>query len=187
VLSGHSWTAELPQPGSNRGYRPEQFIEQMIFSIWCGAARFAHADITRLDSSLVRLFDWGRAAGHKAVVGLFQHFDQASGIRDLASTYRWLFDKVQLNPITAQRQIEQELRKYELALVQGGFWRKSANNPRSDFRRSNRDQTQTPNSTSNSAWVRSAVRDRKSTTLPCNKSLKFLQLTRHQNRCNLCC
>jgi hypothetical protein len=41
-----SW--DLPQPGSNRGYRPEQLIEQMIVSIWCGAARFAHADITRL-------------------------------------------------------------------------------------------------------------------------------------------
>jgi len=54
-----SW--QLPQPGSNRGYRPEQLIEQMIVSIWCGAARFAHADITRLDTTLVRLFDWGRA------------------------------------------------------------------------------------------------------------------------------
>jgi hypothetical protein len=43
-----SW--DLPQPGSNRGYRPEQLIEQMIVSIWCGPARFAHADITRLDA-----------------------------------------------------------------------------------------------------------------------------------------
>ena len=59
---------KLPQPGSNRGYAPEQLIEQMIVSIWCGAARFAHADITRLDATLVRLFDWGRAAGHKAIV-----------------------------------------------------------------------------------------------------------------------
>ena len=42
-----SW--QLPQPGSNRGCRPEPLIEQMIVSIWCGAARFAHADITRLD------------------------------------------------------------------------------------------------------------------------------------------
>lgn len=64
-----SW--QLPQPGSNRGYRPEQLIEQMIVSIWCGAARFAHADITRLDATLVRLFDWSHAAGHKAIVRLF--------------------------------------------------------------------------------------------------------------------
>lgn len=62
----------LPKPGSNRGYAPEQLIEQMIVSIWCGAARFCHADITRLDSTLIRLFGWGRAAGHKAIVRLFR-------------------------------------------------------------------------------------------------------------------
>jgi citrate lyase gamma subunit len=93
-----SW--DLPQPGSNRGYHPEQLIEQMIVSIWCGAARFAHADITRLDSTLVRLFDWGHAAGHKAIVRLFQRFDQVSATRVQSSSYRWLFDKLQLNPIT---------------------------------------------------------------------------------------
>ena len=93
-----SW--DLPQPGSNRGYRPEQLIEQMIVSIWCGAARFAHADITRLDSTLVRLFGWGKAAGHKAIVRLFQRFDQPSATRVQASSYRWLFAKLQLNPIT---------------------------------------------------------------------------------------
>lgn len=63
------------QWGSNRGYAPEQLIEQMIVSIWCGAARFCHADITRLDNTLIRLFGWGRAAGHKAIVRLFQRFE----------------------------------------------------------------------------------------------------------------
>ncbi len=50
----------------------------------------------------------------------------------------------------AQGQIEHKLRKYELALVHGGFGRNSAKNPKSDVRRSNRDQTETPNSTSKS-------------------------------------
>jgi len=93
-----SW--DLPPPGSNRGYAPAQLIEQMIVSIWCGAARFAHADITRLDATLVRLFEWGHAAGHKAIVRLFQRFDQACATRVQASSYRWLFDKLHLNPIT---------------------------------------------------------------------------------------
>ena len=53
-------------------------------------ARFAHADITRLDSTLVRLFDWGKAAGHKAIVRLFQRFDQVSASRVQASSRRWL-------------------------------------------------------------------------------------------------
>lgn len=93
-----SW--QLPPPGSNRGYQPQQLIEQMIVSIWCGAARFAHADITRLDTTLVRLFGWGHAAGHKAIVRLFQRFDQPSATRVQSSSYRWLFDKLRLNPIT---------------------------------------------------------------------------------------
>lgn len=66
---------QLPQPGSNRGYAPQQLIEQMIVSIWCGACRFAHAELTRLDTTLVRIFGWPRAAGHKAIVRLFQRFD----------------------------------------------------------------------------------------------------------------
>jgi len=46
--------------------------------------------------------------------------------------------------------IEHELRKYELALVHRGFWRKTAKDPESDFRRSNRGQTQTLNLASES-------------------------------------
>ena len=88
----------LPPPGSNRGYRPEQLIEQMIVSIWCGAARFAHADITRLDATLVRLFDWGKAAGHKAIVRLFQRFDQPSATRVQSSGYRWLLTSCTSTP-----------------------------------------------------------------------------------------
>ncbi len=93
-----SW--DFPEPRSNRGYAPVQLVEQMIVSIWCGAARFVHADITRLDSTLTRLFDWPRAAGHKAIVRLFQRFDQSAANRLQTSSYSWLFGKLNLNPIT---------------------------------------------------------------------------------------
>jgi hypothetical protein len=83
-----SW--DLPQPGSHRGYRPEELIEQMIVSIWCGAARFAHTDITRLDSTLARLFGWGKAAGHMAIVRLFQRFDQPGVTRVQSSSHQCL-------------------------------------------------------------------------------------------------
>ena len=56
----------LPEPKSNRGYPPRQLIEQFIVSIGCGACRFAHAETVRMDGTLVRLFGWTRAAGHKA-------------------------------------------------------------------------------------------------------------------------
>ena len=38
----------LPQPGSNRGYRPEQLITQFLLSVWCGANRFEHGEVSRL-------------------------------------------------------------------------------------------------------------------------------------------
>lgn len=93
-----SW--DLPAPGSNRGYAPVQLVEQMIVSIWCGAARFVQTDITRLDRTLTRLFDWPRAAGHKAIVRLFQRFDQGDANRLQANSYSWLFDSLNLNPVT---------------------------------------------------------------------------------------
>ncbi|MHB8948311.1 MAG: hypothetical protein ACYC4S_04505 [Rhodoferax sp.] len=71
----------------------------MIVSVWCCVARFAQADITGLNAPLVRLFDWGTAVGHKAIVRLFQRFDQADSSRVQSSSFRWLFDKLRLNSI----------------------------------------------------------------------------------------
>ena len=34
--------AGLPEPGSNRGYAPEQLMTQFMLSVWCGASRFEH-------------------------------------------------------------------------------------------------------------------------------------------------
>ncbi len=56
MLDGLDFKATLQSrdflaPGSNRGYAPAQFIEQMIVSIGCGVARFTHADTTRLEES----------------------------------------------------------------------------------------------------------------------------------------
>lgn len=85
---------DLPEPGSNRGYPPVQLIEQLLVSIWCGACRFTHLDITRLDSTLTRLFGWTRVAGHKAIVRLFGRFDMMRHERVQASAYRWFFNTV---------------------------------------------------------------------------------------------
>jgi len=62
----------LPQPLSNRGYRPEQLILQFMLSIWCGANRFEHGEVTRHDPVLRRLFGFARMANFKAVMRLFR-------------------------------------------------------------------------------------------------------------------
>lgn len=90
--AANSW--DLPLPGSNRGYRPVQLIEQLLVSIWCGACRFAHTEVTRLDVTLTRLFGWTRVAGHKAIVRLFGRFDMLRHERVQAEIYRWFFGKV---------------------------------------------------------------------------------------------
>lgn len=85
----------LPEPGLNRGYAPLQLIEQFIVSILCGACRFAHAETVRMDNTLVRLFGWTRAAGHKAIMRLFGRFDMPTNERVQAEVYRWFFGKIQ--------------------------------------------------------------------------------------------
>jgi hypothetical protein len=84
----------LPPPGSNRGNAPLQLIEQFIVSIGCGACRFVHAGTVRMDRTLVRLFGWDRAAGHKAIMRLLGRFDMLTNERVQAEFYRWLFDKI---------------------------------------------------------------------------------------------
>lgn len=73
----------LPQPGSNRGYWPEQLIVQFMLSGWCGANRFEHGEVTHHDPVLRRLFGFKRMANFKAVMRLFRKFTQADNERVL--------------------------------------------------------------------------------------------------------
>ncbi len=84
----------VPESSSNRGYAPCQLMEQFIVSIWCGACRFAHAEMVRLDNVLCRLFGWSCAAEFKAIMRLFRRFDMLTNERVQGNTYRWLFSKL---------------------------------------------------------------------------------------------
>ena len=84
----------IPETASNRGYPAVQLIEQFIVSIWCGACRFAHAEVVRLDKVLCRLFGWPCAAEFKAIMRLFRRFDMLTNERVQEQAYRWLFGKL---------------------------------------------------------------------------------------------
>jgi len=90
----------LPPPGSNRGYAPEQLILQFMLSVWCGANRFEHGEVTRHDPVLRRLFEFTRMANFKAVMRLFRKFTQAENERVLGSLYRWLFTQLAVDGLT---------------------------------------------------------------------------------------
>jgi hypothetical protein len=38
---------DLPESSSNRGYRSNQLIKQFMTSVWCGANKFEHTEVTR--------------------------------------------------------------------------------------------------------------------------------------------
>ena len=90
----------LPQPGSNRGYRPEQLITQFMLSVWCGANRFEHGEVTRHDPVLKRLFGFSRMANFKAVMRLFRKFSQATNDHVFGALYRWLFAQIAVDGLT---------------------------------------------------------------------------------------
>jgi hypothetical protein len=90
----------LPQPGSNRGYAPEQLITQFMLSIWCGANRFEHGEVTRHDPVLNRIFGIKRMANFKAVMRLFRRFTQNSNEAVMDSLYGWMFEQIAIDGIT---------------------------------------------------------------------------------------
>ena len=99
-FQGGLTAAGLPQPASNRGYKPEQLITQFMLSVWCGANRFEHGEVTRFDPVLKRVFGFKRMANFKAVMRLFKRFTQSSNDQVMDNLYRWLFGQVRINGVT---------------------------------------------------------------------------------------
>lgn len=66
---------DLPQPGSNRGYSPQQLVISFLASVWCGANCFEHLEVTRSDQVIREIFGWNKMAGHRAFKRFFEKFD----------------------------------------------------------------------------------------------------------------
>lgn len=90
----------LPQPKSNRGYDPVQIVLQFIISIWCGASRYEHLEVTRFDAVLQQLFGWERMAGHRAFVRFFKKFNMETIDSVFPEFYKWFFNNLMFNNFT---------------------------------------------------------------------------------------
>jgi hypothetical protein len=90
----------LPEQGSNRGYSPVQLFLQFMSGVWCGADRYAHLDITRLDRSLQQLYGWRKMPEHKAFERYFRKFDIPVSHDIFGSLYRWLFNNLKFDNFT---------------------------------------------------------------------------------------
>jgi hypothetical protein len=86
--------APLPVQGSNRGYDPIQLVIQFIISVWCGASRYEHLEVTRFDGVVQQLFGWKAMAGHRAFVRYFQKFSMEDNAAVFSYLYKWFFDNL---------------------------------------------------------------------------------------------
>ena len=91
---------DLPIPKSNRGYSPTTIIESFLVSIWSGANRFLHTEVTRHDKALGDIFDWKQTPGQDTYKRFFSKFTQAKNQRVSDYFYSWMFNNVKFDNYT---------------------------------------------------------------------------------------
>jgi hypothetical protein len=91
---------DLPQSGSNRGYKTSTIVEAFITSIWCGANRFLHTEVTRHDVALGRIFDWKNTPGQDTYKRFFSKFNQTTNQKVSDYFYSWIFDNFKFDNFT---------------------------------------------------------------------------------------
>ncbi|RRD68820.1 IS1380 family transposase, partial [Tannerella forsythia] len=65
----------LPTQNSNRAYDVGVILESFITSIWCGANRFLHTEVTRVDKALGHIFGWKHPPAQDAYKRYFSKFN----------------------------------------------------------------------------------------------------------------
>jgi hypothetical protein len=94
-------TLPLPEQGSNRGHSPVQLIMQFIASLWCGANRYSHLDISRFDTTLQKLFGWERMPEHKAFQRYFEKFSAYhTHAQIFGEIYKWFWSNMAFDNYT---------------------------------------------------------------------------------------
>ncbi len=91
---------DLPQSGSNRGYKTYTIVEGFIASIWCGANRFLHTEVTRHDVALSKIFNWKNTPGQDTYKRFFNKFTQAKNHNISQYFYSWIFDNFNFDNFT---------------------------------------------------------------------------------------
>jgi hypothetical protein len=90
----------LPSSQSNNSFKKEVLLESFITSIWCGANRFLHTEITRSDKALGKIFDWEKVPGQDAYKRYFGKFTQFTNQLVGHHFFSWFFQNLQINYFT---------------------------------------------------------------------------------------
>ena len=91
---------DLPQPQSNRGHKVSTILEAFITSIWCGANRFMHTEVTRHDAALGTIFHWDVIPAKDTYKRFFNKFNQATNQKVSDHFYSWIFDNFKFDNFT---------------------------------------------------------------------------------------
>ena len=90
----------FPPQGSNRGFDPIQLINNFWVSIWSGASRHEHLEVTRQNPVIQKMFGWKRMAGHKAFQRYIKKFSQATNQRAITALFQWFFKQIHFDNYT---------------------------------------------------------------------------------------
>ena len=90
----------LPKQNSNRGYSPIQLIINFWVSIWCGASKFDHLEVTRHDEIIRKIFGWKKMAGNKSFIRYFKKFTYAINRTIFTKFSQWFFNNIKFDNYT---------------------------------------------------------------------------------------
>jgi len=91
---------DMPEQGSNRGYSSSQLVKQFMTSVWCGANKFEHTEVTRQDEVIRQFWQFRRMAGHKSFQRFFNKFDLALNQKVFTALYQWFYRGLQFDNFT---------------------------------------------------------------------------------------
>lgn len=93
--------ADLPQPGSNRGYSPIDMIEGFMIGVILGARRLSHSGMLRNDEVIRRIFDWRKGMASQSTFSrFFKKFDQDSNDNIFPALNKFWFSQLALDKFT---------------------------------------------------------------------------------------
>jgi hypothetical protein len=91
---------DLPQPGSNRGYKAIDIIISFILSVWCGANRFSHTEITRQDNVLKKIFKLKEIPSSTTITRFFKKFSYDLNNQIFNKIYSWFYTNIHFDKFT---------------------------------------------------------------------------------------
>jgi len=90
----------LPNPGSNRGYTPNEIIESFIVNVWCGATRFTHTEIGKHDYPLTKIFQWRNHPSQDTYKRFLKKFNFERNTQVFPYFYKWFFKNLKMDDAT---------------------------------------------------------------------------------------